>query len=175
MPSHLQGKNFALQHCSSVFLYLSSLCLQAPSYLCRNCQGRLSLIKQHTGRFLLNGDIILSECRGNVAWRRKPERAVLGETETPGVLGKALGSRRSQGSGAMAFSVILWHWGEMFSFTALFVLLGFGFFFFPQTDKRNLVLETEKIPFFSSHLPIGLTYIQPDLYIGVLSIIPIVF
>lgn len=148
MPSHLQGKNFALQHCFSVFLYLSSLCLQAPSYLCRNCQGRLPLIKQHTGRFLLNGDIILSECRGNVAWRRKPERAVLGETETPGVLGKALGSRRSQGSGAMAFSVILWHWGEMFSFTALFVLLGFVvFFFFPRQTRGILFQKLKKYHF----------------------------
>lgn len=96
-------------------------------------------------------------------------RVVLGETGSPGVLGRVVGSRRSQSSRTMAFSALLWCWGKMLSSTALFIL-----FYFSHPGKRNLVLETEQIPFFSSRFPVGLTYIQPDLCVGVSSVISIV-
>lgn len=51
---------------------------------------------------------------GNVIWRVKPERVVSGERDRPRVLGKVV---EAGGLRAMAFSALLWHWGEMLSDT----------------------------------------------------------
>lgn len=83
-------------------------------------------------------------------------RVVLGETERPGVFGKGCGKQEvlgQWGHGIFSPTVALGRDALIHSPVVLF------YFFFFQAEKRNLVLETEKIPFFSSHFPVGLTYI----------------
>lgn len=85
-------------------------------------------------------------------------------------MGRVACSWSSDSGRAGAFSVLLWHWGEMLSFTVLF----YSYVFFSSQTREILFYKLGNNHFFSSYFCVSLVYILPDLCIGLLSVLSIV-